>query len=996
MSEVRQPAGPGTATGHSGVEVPVRLVPRPTLTESAVGTAPPAPKVNGGSAGGAAMEGAGETVTVTIDGRDVQARAGQWIIQAADEAGIYIPRFCYHPRMKPVGMCRMCLVEVEGPRGPSLMPACYNPVADGMKINTASPMAKKAQEGVLEFLLVNHPLDCPVCDKGGECPLQDQTLAYGPGETRFVEEKRHWEKPIALSELVLLDRERCIQCGRCVRFADEVAGDPLIDFAERGDETEVAVFPDEPYSSYFSGNVVQICPVGALTAKPYRFKARPWDLEQVESTCTTCAVGCRVAVQSSFGEVTRLIGVDSDPVNWGWLCDKGRFVFESSRAESRLTTPMVRKGGELVAVSWAEALAAAADGLSRAKASGGGDSLAVIGGSRLANEDAYAWAKAARVALGTDNVDAQPGDGLPAETVLGLPRATIDQACSAPLVLTLCGDIKEDLPVLYLRLRHAVRESGTQIVELTPAPTGLSPYSAMTLQYRPGEVAALAAAIVGKATVTGDVAGVDPSAVAEARAHIARAAEVAGSGTGAKQPSHTQAVRPAVVVLVGRPSLSEPAEQVAAAARVLADIPGVAFLPALRRGNVHGALDLGLAPGVLPGRVAFEDGRAWFSHHWGADLPGRSGLGTAGILEAASRGRIGGLVLLGCDPRTDFPDSGLALRGLSSARFVVAVDTHRNQSTRHADVVLPAATWAEKRGTFTNIEGRLTWLSQVVTAPGLAWPDWMIASELAARMGVDLGFTSQDDIWAEVTRLSAVHAGADYGLVSEQQARDGVVVPVGTEDRSQPRAPRPLDPMADPGIASAELHSIAPTSMLLKASASVAMEPETEESVRPVTVSAAGGLPITAGSEGEGGEEPPAQPAVMGLPDVPLPSRAGEGEPGGTTGQLRLVTRPTLWDHGTLVQSVPALEGLHPDPRAKVHPSVLADLGTADGEHVVVRSARGKLAVPASGDPTLPQGTVFVPWGLPGVPVGDLIESGAAATYVSVEAAPVEEGPSNG
>ena len=265
MSEPVQPRGPGTAVPEAAHAhpVPVRLRNRPTVTESAVGTPPPRPTA------------AGDPITITIDGRQVQARSGQWIIQAADEAGVYIPRFCYHPRMKPVGMCRMCLVEVSGPRGPSLMPACYNPVTDGMEIQTASPTARKAQEGVLEFLLVNHPLDCPVCDKGGECPLQDQTLAYGPGESRFVEEKRHWEKPIPISELVYLDRERCIQCGRCVRFADEVAGDPLIDFAERGDMTEVATFPDEPYSSYFSGNVVQICPVGALTAKPYRFKARP-------------------------------------------------------------------------------------------------------------------------------------------------------------------------------------------------------------------------------------------------------------------------------------------------------------------------------------------------------------------------------------------------------------------------------------------------------------------------------------------------------------------------------------------------------------------------------------------------------------------------------------------------------------------------------------------------------------------------------------------------
>ena len=247
------------------------------------------------------------------------------------------------------------------------MPACYNPVADGMEIRTTSEMTKKAQDGVLEFLLVNHPLDCPVCDKGGECPLQDQTLAYGPGESRFVEEKRHWDKPIPISDLVYLDRERCIQCGRCVRFADEVAGDPLIDFAERGDQTEVATFPDEPYASYFSGNVVQICPVGALTAKPYRFRARPWDLEQVESTCTSCAVGCRVAVQSSSDELTRYIGVDSDPVNWGWLCDKGRCDFEAVDSPERLSAPMVRRGGELVEVGWAEALGVAAEGLDKAR-----------------------------------------------------------------------------------------------------------------------------------------------------------------------------------------------------------------------------------------------------------------------------------------------------------------------------------------------------------------------------------------------------------------------------------------------------------------------------------------------------------------------------------------------------------------------------------------------------------------------------------------------------
>jgi NADH-quinone oxidoreductase subunit G len=318
-------------------------------------------------------------VHIVVDGRQVEARPGEMVIAAAERAGTFIPRFCYHPRMKPVGMCRMCLVEISGPRGFSLQPACYVPVSEGQEVRTTTPAVKKAQDGVLEFLLINHPLDCPVCDKGGECPLQDQTMAYGPGESRFVEEKRHWAKPIPISELVLLDRERCIQCGRCTRFAAEVAGEAQIDFAGRGDRTEVAIFERQPFSSYFSVNTVQICPVGALTAKPYRFRARPWDLEQVESSCTLCTMGCRAAVQSSSNRLTRLLGIDSDPVNQSWLCDKGRFFFEAVHSERRILEPALRKGGELVTVSWPEAVEHAAGAIARAIKERGPEAVAAIG-----------------------------------------------------------------------------------------------------------------------------------------------------------------------------------------------------------------------------------------------------------------------------------------------------------------------------------------------------------------------------------------------------------------------------------------------------------------------------------------------------------------------------------------------------------------------------------------------------------------------------------------
>ena len=488
-----------------------------------------------------------ETVTFTLDGRSVTAAKGEMLIAAAERAGTFIPRFCYHPRMKSVGVCRMCLVEVSGPRGASLQPSCFVEVQDGAEVVTDSDKVKKAQDGVLEFLLINHPLDCPVCDKGGECPLQDQTLAYGPGETRFVEEKRHFEKPIPISELVLLDRERCIQCSRCTRFADEVAGEAQIDFIGRGENLEVNTFPELPFASYFSGNTVQICPVGALTAVPYRFAARPWDLDQVESTCTTCSVGCRVAVQSSSNRVTRLLGIDADPVNHGWLCDKGRFAFDAVNSDDRLTEPLVRKDGVLVPTSWHEALDAVADGLTAAVGEGGPGAVGVVGGARLTNEGAYAWAKLTKGVLGTDSVDAQMGDGLPAELVLGLPRATIDQAAAADTVIVLSGDVREELPVLFLRLRSAAVDGHLQLVELSPHATALTEYAAASLRYGPAGATELVRALVDPAAPV--PAGVDADGLDRARG-------LAGAGD--------------VVVLVGRPSMSEAGTLVAEAVQLLA------------------------------------------------------------------------------------------------------------------------------------------------------------------------------------------------------------------------------------------------------------------------------------------------------------------------------------------------------------------------------------------------------------------------------------------
>ena len=436
-------------------------------------------------------------------------------------------------------------------------------------------------------------------------------------------------------------------------------------------------FPDEPFSSYFSGNTVQICPVGALTATPYRFKARPWDIEQVESTCTTCSVGCRVVVQSSRDELTRYLGVDSDPVNWGWLCDRGRFDFEAVNSDDRLATPLLRgesgSGADgLVPTSWNVAMTAAAQLVTEALAAGGPASIAVLGGARGTNEDAYAWAALAD-ALDIPHRDAQLADGLPAELLL-LPRATIDDAAAAATVVLLGPDLKEELPVLYLRLRHAAQQRTVKLVELGPVATGLTPYAWRSVRVEAGAVGAVQAALADH-----DIA------------------DQLRSGP--------------VVVVAGRANLAESSDAAASSLRAVLDAcPGATVLPALRRGNVVGALQLGLAP--------LDDG-----------------LDGLGILSAAAEGRVDLLVLLGADPIADCPDADLARRAIAGARRIIAVDTFLTESSGAADVVLAAAAYGEKSGTTTNLEGRVTEVGQKITAAGTSRPDWMIASELAELLG---------------------------------------------------------------------------------------------------------------------------------------------------------------------------------------------------------------------------------------------------------------------
>jgi NADH-quinone oxidoreductase subunit G len=671
-----------------------------------------------------------ELVTITVDGKEARVPAGQLLIEAVKEAGVHIPHFCYHPRMKPAGLCRMCLIQVEGPRGTMLGTSCTMPVTDGMVVHTESDTVKKAQEGVLEFLLLNHPLDCPVCDRGGECPLQDQTMAAGPGESRFVEEKRHYPKPIPISDLVLLDRERCILCARCTRFCEEISGDPLIEFKDRGNATQINTFPDEPFASYFSGNTVQICPVGALTATPYRFRARPWDLEAVESTCPHCSVGCRISVQSSRNEVLRFTGVDNGPTNQGWLCDKGRFGFEYLNSSDRLGAPLIRNAdGDLEEATWSAALDLAAEKLG-AIAAEGGDAVAGLGGARGTNEEAFAFGRFLRSTLGTNNLDAQLSDGLDARLLAGITsRGTIDDLERAATILVWAPDLKEELPVLYLRVRRAATELGAKLIVVHPRATGLDPVATHTVRYRPGAGTELLRRL------------------AEGSGDLADIRQALGEGP--------------VVAIVGRPGLGDDSSLAEAVLAFAEGLPEASLLPVTRRSNVYGAADMGLDPGLLPGRVANDaDGR-------NAD----------GIIEGVLAGEVKGLVLLGSDPASDFVEPGRAAEALDAASFTLAIDLFLTPSAARADVVLPALGFAETEGSVTNLEGRVQKVNRLLPGPGSARPSFEILEDLARRMGGSIGAASAEGLAAEIAASAPAYEGITWEALAWGEGRQGIVAP---------------------------------------------------------------------------------------------------------------------------------------------------------------------------------------------------------------------------
>jgi NADH-quinone oxidoreductase subunit G len=656
---------------------------------------------------------AGREVTITIDGREVPAVEGEMLHDAARKGDVEIPYFCYEPKLgDPVGACRMCLVEIEGI--PKLQTSCSTPVREGMVVHTRTEQVKEAQNAVVEFLLVNHPLDCPVCDKGGECPLQDISYGWGPGKSRVIDEKRHFEKPIELSPLVAIDRERCILCYRCVRFSQEVSEDAQLQLIDRGDRTYVGTFDDRPYVAPFHGNITDICPVGALTNYTYRFRARPWDIEHAGSVCTICPSQCNVSFTVRDERVKRVISRDNHEVDDGWLCDRGRYGFEMFDAPERIAGPRLKGGAE---AGWEQAVAAVAEGLRGA----GGKVAAIVGDA--SNEEGFLLQRLLRDALGSNDVDSRPSRGPQARMLRRLAEpdvsAKVPDIDEADAILVLGTDPLHSSPILDLRVRKAIRRNGAKLVVATERPTALDGGAEAIARYAPGQaahfVSELAGAIGGAENVATPVAG------------TLRDAEK-------------------VVVIWGERIARE--DGAAEALLEIADATGMGttagagLLEIPDTTNARGLREAGCLPDAGPGLAEAAAGRS-----------------TEEIRQALIDGEVTHLVLFGADPLRDFPDTPAWEEALTACDFLVSFSMHENATTAKADVVLPLETHAEKDGTVTHPDGRLQRVRPSASRPGYVQSNIVVLAELAKTLGLDTGINSQPTAFAALTDAVSFYSG---------------------------------------------------------------------------------------------------------------------------------------------------------------------------------------------------------------------------------------------
>ena len=690
-------------------------------------------------------------IQLTIDGREVRAPEGMMLVDAAKQGDIEIPYFCYEPKLgAPVGACRMCLVEIEGI--PKLQTSCSTPVKDGMVVHTQTDRVHWAQNAIVEFLLVNHPLDCPVCDKGGECPLQDITFGWGLGRSRFIEPKRHFEKPLALSPLIAIDRERCILCYRCVRFSQEISEDYQLIFTERGAHTFVGTFDGHPYVAPFSGNIVELCPVGALTSQPYRFRARPWEIEGAAGICTLCPSQCNVEFTVRDEKVVRVRSRDATgaatgggpggnpDVDDGWLCDKGRFAYQAIHVDERITQPLVRDGGSLRPVSWDRALDAAA-GLARHKSAVG-----TLVGGQATNEEGFLIARLMREALQSSDIDSRDGgpvspDLLRALAAPSLQATVVDLEFAHTILMVGCEPL-DDAPIFDLRIRKGVRRHGVKLAIATSRPSALDPNARLSVRFPPGSEAEFLAAL-----------------------DVELAA--AGSGSDSDAGRVAQLLRDGgedIVILWGERSLGEEAlgTLLSIAQRLgLSDRRGAGLLEILAGANGRGLREAGALPGTGPGYLDVNASEV--------SMPGRGG---TEIARAAADGDVTALWLFQTDPVRDRPDRMLWEQALHRAGLVVAHASVLTEGiAEHANVVLPAESYAEKDGTVVHPDGRLQRLRVAIGHPGSVRAGWWVIAEIARRAGLDTGVLTSPMAFAQLVQAVPFYRGITLEAIAGRGVR---------------------------------------------------------------------------------------------------------------------------------------------------------------------------------------------------------------------------------
>lgn len=687
---------------------------------------------------------ASETVNIVINDVDIAVPKGELIVESVKRLGLEIPIFCYHSRMKPVGMCRMCLVEVgfkkpDGTIGkmPKPQAACTLPASEGMVIFTDTEMVHRDRRGVLEFLLVNHPLDCPICDRGGECPLQNNTIFYGPSTSRFIEAKRHAHKAFPLSKHVTLDLERCIQCGRCVRFTEEISGDAELAFRFRGAAMQPSTFELREFESKFSGNVIEICPVGALTNREYRFRARPWDLQTKPSICTVCSNGCNVWFDYRVGQMVRINGRTNEAVNEEWTCDKGKFGHDFYN-EKRLTKPMIRNGDQLVECDWPAAYAAILNAFSV-----NGDKVALLGGQDTANEGVHLMVKLFKSQFRSGNIDYRwtkhlQTSGNRLETVLGQKQvqSTIASFESKSSVLVFGCSLAEDEPIVFLRVRKGWFKNGTRMIVALDRDSEADSFAHLVLRYQPGTESALANGLLAAAVEAG-------------RAHV---------------PDATKATLPSVEDAAK--ACGVPASRIREAAGALGENGAV-----ITSYSLFNATDAQDTLETLGG-LAMCIGAEFNCYGLNANDQGCDELGlvpsdpkarTHDILGRCADGTIEALWLLNADPFALHSDREQVEKALDNVGFLVVQATNENEALPFASVVLPMAAPAESDGTFVNCERRLQEIKAVLPPKGEAKAAWRIASELLLRSGIGKPYFNPgevlDEIRATVPAFSDVEIG---------------------------------------------------------------------------------------------------------------------------------------------------------------------------------------------------------------------------------------------